>query len=338
MSKDKIDGYIQIPKEDSENNVTNIDTTEYLDSLNKISETMKKLSKPLIEIQNSIIPYVLEDCSRIGETITNFAKNLIETIDFDSIMRITISSNLENILKEFAKALSSFHFGELSEYDSEILKRNFWVIPFEYEFKDIGKLACLNKSQFNNEMITYFTKSRVNRLFNACIKKEEKNDKKVLLRQIKKNYFSHNYAICVTSLITYLDSLTLQFIDESSKFQHLSYKVIDSLHQYYSEEVPFSDEVFDLYLKIEVLKNFYDILYGNDENLKNTKAKTINRNINSHGAKYSNKQIDALRLINAIWFIQTIVDDSNMKDKFISFKDSKDNNRVKFKKKEEISN
>ncbi len=333
MKKDKIDGYIQIPKKDSESAKTNIDTTEFLDSLNKISESMKKISEPLIEFHNKIIPYVLEDCSHIGETITNFARNLIEAINIDDIKRITISSNLENILKEFAKALSSFHFGELSEYDSEILKRNFWVIPFEYEFKDVGKLASLSKSQFNKEMISYFTKSRVNRLFNVCIKKEEKNDKKVLLRQIKKNYFSENYSICVTSLITYLDSLTLQFIDESSKFQHLSYKVIDSLHQYYSEEVPFSDGVLDLYLKVEVLKNFYDILYDNNEDLKNANAKTINRNITSHGAKYSNKQIDVLRLINAIWLIQTIVDDSNMKDKFISFKDSKDNNHVKFKKK-----
>jgi len=335
MKKDKIDGYIQIPKEDFESDKINIDTTEYLDSLNKISETIKKISEPFIEFHNKIIPFVLEDSSHIGETITNFARNLIEAINIDDIKRITISSNLENILKEFAKAISSFHFDELSEYDSEILKRNFWVIPFEYEFKDVGKLASLSKSQFNKEMISYFTKSRVNRLFNECIKKEDKNDKKVFLRQIKKNYFLENYSICVTSLITYLDSLTLQFVDESSKFQHLSYKVIDSLHHYYSEEVPFSDEVFDLYLKIEVLKNFYDILYDNNEDLKNAKSKTINRNINSHGAKYSNKQIDVLRLINAIWFIQTIVDDSNMKDKFISFKDSKDKNHVKFKKKEE---
>ena len=47
------------------------------------------------------------------------------------------------------------------------------------------------------------------------------------------------------------------------------------------------------------------------------------------------ESLGVLRLINAIWFIQIIVDDSNMKDKFISFKDSKDKNHVKFKKKEE---
>ena len=41
-----------------------------------------------------------------------------------------------------------------------------------------------------------------------------------------------------------------------------------------------------------------------------------NRNLNSHGSKYSNEKIYTIKLLNAIWFVNDVIESSNMKEKF----------------------
>ena len=62
--------------------------------------------------------------------------------------------------------------------------------------------------------------------------------------------------------------------------------------------------------------------------LKNPQSNIINRNLISHGSKYSNKQIDTLRIINAIWYIQSIIEETNLLNMFVY--DSK-NKQTKYK-------
>lgn len=323
-------------------------STEYMNSIKRMSSTLSQLSKSLIDMHTSIMPNILQQnmelsssLSKTAKMIADYQRNIIpdiikinietstklsETIkslvnsyDFNNLINIAVSSKLQTILQQLSETLKTLHLGDLSGYETEYLKKRFWVIPFEYEYKNIKKLTNLSNKDFNNEMLKYFNKSRVNRLFISCIKKETKKDKKKLLRQAKQNYALGNFSICNIALITYLDSLSLKFIDSSSRCQHKSHEVVNNIHQYYEEH-----DTYQMYLKAEVLKNFYDIFYDSENNLKNPNSKTLNRHLSSHGTKYSDKQIDTLRLINAIWYIQSFIEETDFIDKFVYESKGKD--------------
>lgn len=316
-------------------------STEYMNSIKGMSSTLSQLSKSLIDMHTSIMPNILKQnielstsLSKTAKMIADYQKNimpdviknsietsnklsetiksLVNSYDFNSLINIAVSSKLQTILHQLSESLKPLHLGDLSGYETEYLKKRFWVIPFEYEYKNIKKLTDLSNKDFNNEMLKYFNKSRVNRLITNCIKNETKKDKKKILRQVKQNYTLGNYSICNVALITYLDSLSLKFIDSSSRCQHKSHEVVNNIHQYYEEH-----DTYQMYLKAEVLKNFYDILYDNENNLKNSNSKTLNRHLASHGTIYSDKKIDTLRLLNAIWYIQSFTEETDFIDKFI---------------------
>lgn len=294
----------------------------------ELHSTLNKTVKMIANYQKEIIPSIIKDSIGTTSKLSEMLKSIANSYDFSKLINIAISSKLQNIMDELSKTISSAHLGDLTGYETEYLNKRYWVIPFEYEYKNINGLTKLNQKDFDQKMIKYFNKSRINRLFSECIKRETKKDKKRILRQIKQNYFLGNYSVCLASLITYVDNLTLQFVDDNSTKQHTSYKVINSLHNYYLEH-----DTYQMFLKIEVLKNFYDKLYNNDEELKNPKSNSMNRNLISHGAKYFNKKIDTLRILNAIWYIQTIIEETNLINMFIY--DNKDKNmHYKLKNKE----
>ncbi len=330
-------------------------STEYMNSIKGMSSTLSQLPKSLIDMHTSIMPNILKQNSELNTSLSKTAKmiedyqktimpdviknsieisnklsetikSLVNLYDFSNLINIAVSSKLQNIMNGLSKTITSPHLGDLSGYETEYLNKRFWVIPYEY--KNINSLTKLNKNDFEKKMIKHFTKSRINRIFSECIKNEEKKDKKQLLRQVKQNYFLGNYSICLVSLITYVDSLTLQLVDDNSTKQHTSHQVVNSLHEYY-----LSHDTYQMFLKIEVLKNFYDKLYKNDEQLKNPQSNIINRNLISHGSKYSNKQIDTLRIINAIWYIQSLIEETNLLNMFVYDNKSKQT-KYKLKSKE----
>lgn len=332
-------------------------STEYMNSIKGMSSTLSQLSKSLIDMHTSIMPNILKQNSELSTSLSKTAKmiadyqktimpdviknsietsnklsetikSLVNSYDFNNLINIAVSSKLQNIMNGLSKTITSLHLGDLSGYETEYLNKRFWVIPYEYEYKNINSLTKLNKNDFEKKMIKHFTKSRINKIFSECIKNEEKKDKKQLLRQVKQNYFLGNYSICLTSLITYVDSLTLQLVDDNSTKQHTSHQVVNSLHEHY-----LSHDTYQMFLKIEVLKNFYDKLYKNDEQLKNPQSNIINRNLISHGSKYSNKQIDTLRIINAIWYIQSLIEETNLLNMFVYDNKSKQT-KYKLKSKE----
>ena len=119
-----------------------------------------------------------------------------------------------------------------------------------------------------------------------------------------------------------LDGLSLQLIDSNSDRQHLSYKAISDMLNYINDN-PMPKYGYELYLKVDILNNFYMKLYDNTTNLKNSNKKLLSRHINSHGVKYLNNKINVLRLLNAIYFCQLIINETNLKEKFTRRKKEK---------------
>lgn len=119
-----------------------------------------------------------------------------------------------------------------------------------------------------------------------------------------------------------LDGLTLQLLEPNSDRQHLSYKAINDMLEYINE-CPLTEFSYELYLKVDILNNFYQRLYMNEENFKTTTKRLLSRHINSHGVKYLNKRVEVLRLLNAICFCQQIIDETELQEQFTRKKNDK---------------
>ena len=221
----------------------------------------------------------------------------------------------------------------ISEKDIYILNKFFWVIPFEYEYENIKKLyRYRNRLEFEKYVIKYFNDNRTKRMFSKIRKRLKKSDKKELLRQIERAFWQGDYAICITSLVSMLDGITLTLLAEDSNCQHLSYKTVYALEEYASK----CRFIYEFYLEVCILANLYRTLYENRTLLKNNKNRKLSRHLNSHGAKFLNKKIEVLRLLNVISFCQAIIEKT--KNASIQFyKDTKSSSfLVKYKGKNNI--
>ena len=145
-------------------------------------------------------------------------------------------------------------------------------------------------------------------MFSKIRKRLKKSDKKELLRQIERAFWQGDYAICITSLVSMLDGITLTLLAEDSNCQHLSYKTVYALEEYASK----CRFIYEFYLEVCI------------------------RHLNSHGAKFLNKKIEVLRLLNVISFCQAIIEKT--KNASIQFyKDTKSSSfLVKYKGKNNI--
>ena len=262
------------------------------------------------DIQQKYIDYILSD---------NYYMNL----------SYSMKNLSKTLLSLYTKYLDNKILSTLTDKEVKILQKRFWTIPYEYNNKKIKDLDKIKNKDFENIIINHFTDDRVIRLFDEIISKEKIKNKKTTLIQAKQNFLLNNFSITNTFLITYLDSLTLKLIDKTSIHQHKSHLVIENLKDYYNENKSFFEKGYDTYLKICIASNFYDKLYCNVHDLKQPNNKLISRNLVSHGVKYSNSKIDCLRILNAVWFINTIIEETKMYDKFII----KKNNNIELKSK-----
>lgn len=285
--------------------IANLNTPRMVDALSKFST-----------IQNTTIT----------SNMVAIMGGLIKSFDLHNLFSDYLLNSLEYITNIFEQ----YDFGSISKIsglDSKLLDKYYWVIPYEYDYAKLQNLSKYKtRAQFEKYMIKYFNDNRVRRLFIKIRKHSENKDKKVLMKQIESSFFNGDYAICITSLITMLDGLTLQLLEPNSDCQHLSYKAINAMLEYIKECQP-NEFSYELYLKVNILNNFYIKLYENEKNFKTTKKRMLSRHINSHGIKYLNKKVEVLRLLNAIYFCQQIIEETSLQEQFTKIK--KDNKFVK---------
>lgn len=284
----------------------------------QLSPSFEKLNiTPLI----SGIYKTIEYDKLITNNISKTLNRIIDIIDFSSI-----TESLTKTLNSLGEIFKQFDFGSLSQingYDVEILNKFYWVIPFEYKYDNLSKLSKYKtRVEFEKYMMKYFNDNRTKRMFNKIRRQCKDKDKKALIKQVEHSFNIGDYAICITTLITLLDGLTLQLLDPKSDKQHLSYKVINDMLEYMNE-CPLTEYSYELYLKVDILNNFYLKLYEAEENFKTTNKRILSRHINSHGVKYLNKRIEVLRLLNVICYCQEIIEETELQEQFTRGKKDK---------------
>lgn len=292
----------------------------FLTSSNSVFKSMD-LSPVIRQLNKTAFNFNNLGSSKIITGLSDSILELMKTIDISSVIS-TLNENLNSV----RKILSGIDFSSLSKLsglDSEMLKKYYWVIPFEYKYEKVRDLSKYkNRTDFEKYMLKYFNDNRVKRMFNKIKKSCVSKDKKELIKQVAHSFFIGDYAICITSLITMLDGLTLQLIAPNSDRQHLSYKAINDMLEYINDS-PVTEFSYELYLKVDILNNFYLRLYNNEENLKTTNKRLLSRHLNSHGVKYINRKIEVLRLLNAIYFCQLIIDETELQEQFTRTKKAK---------------
>lgn len=299
-------------------------TQNIIKKTNFLSEQIKTINNPLYntELYNTIKDINFEFMNKLNifanintaYNLENSVKSIIDALDINSVFK-NVSSSLNSIGKIF-ETIDFKSLPRLSGLDSKILDQFYWVIPFEYEYNNIQKLSkYTTQKEFDEYILKYFNVNRTKRLFSKIKKQCKSKDKKELVKQVENAYFREDYAICITSLITMLDGLTLQLLEPNSENQHLSYKIIESMLNYINSCPP-DEYSYEMYIKVDILNNFYLKLYANEKNFKMSKTKTLSRHLNSHGVRYLNKKVEVLRLLNAIYFCQSIIDETELQEMF----------------------
>lgn len=299
-------------------------TQNIIKKTNFLSEQIKTINNPLYntELYNTIKDINFEFMNKLNifanintaYNLENSVKSIIDALDINSVFK-NVSSSLNSIGKIF-ETIDFKSLPRLSGLDSKILDQFYWVIPFEYEYNNIQKLSkYTTQKEFEEYILKYFNVNRTKRLFSKIKKQCKSKDKKELVKQVENAYFREDYAICITSLITMLDGLTLQLLEPNSENQHLSYKIIESMLNYINSCPP-DEYSYEVYIKVDILNNFYLKLYANEKNFKMSKTKTLSRHLNSHGVRYLNKKVEVLRLLNAIYFCQSIIDETELQEMF----------------------
>ncbi|MGM9878577.1 MAG: hypothetical protein ACI31R_00900 [Bacilli bacterium] len=320
---------------------------EYNDRNNHYADICRRLGSFAFQIQNPLKQYkpyydnlkmetLISGISRAAEInqlvedkMSKTLKHIVDIIDFNSITK-----SLTKSLTTIGEILKQYDFSSISRihgHDVSLLKRFYWVIPFEYEYTNLSKLSKYEtRIEFEKYILKYFNENRVKRIFIKIRKQCKNKDKKELIRQIEKSFNNGDYAICITSLITLLDGLTLELIEPNSDKQHLSYRVINDMLEYIGEK-PLNEYSYELYLKVEILNNFYDKLYDDEENFKTTNRSELSRHINSHGVKYLNDKIEVLRLLNTIYYCQEIIKETELQEQFTRTKKDKKFSKIEDK-------
>lgn len=301
----------------------------YIESLELIKKQMAEISAPFKNMQESLklTSNILEKSRvkfepivpKIANTILDFSTLIPKTIGISDIMK-DYFDKVQQPLKAIQEVLASSGLhSKLNGSNVEMLNNFYWVVPFEYKYENLNVLLKYKDlKEYETYMLKYFNNNRIKRIFSKIRRQCDEKDKKEVFRQIERAFFNEDYAICITNLITLLDGLTLSLLTQDSVCQHLSYQAVDALLEYINE-CPIDEFGYELYLKVHILNNFYMILYEN-ENFKNNKNKKLSRHLNSHGIKYLNTKVDALRLLNVICFCQEIIIETEMQEQFIRTK------------------
>lgn len=297
--------------------------SSYINSLTSANSIFKSINlSPMInQITRTAYDYGNLGISKVVSGLNDSITEIVKSLDISNVIS-TLNESL-NPIRNILAGIDFSSISKLSGLDSELLKKYYWVIPFEYKYEKVSDLSKYkNRVEFEKYMLKYFNDNRLKRLFNKIKKNCVNKDKKELIKQVEHSFFAGDYAICITSLITMLDGLTLQLIDPNSERQHLSYKAINDMLEYINES-PVTEFGYELYLKVDILNNFYLKLYNNDENLKTSNKRLLSRHLNTHGVRYINRKIDALRLLNAIYFCQLIIEETKLQEQFTRTKQDK---------------
>ncbi len=295
-----------------------IPTVSLTDSVHNTLKQVSKIMSNNFEYQNELINKLIINITLpLTDYMYSMNKGLelhIKKIGQLSELNLLAINQLQN---KIIQSVFTSDLNQLNITDIMFLDKNFWVIPSGFSLFKIKNVNNLDKDNFENEILKNSSEKGILNLFDKVAKHSSMKKNRVIINQCKQAYKNGHYALVINSLISIFDGLAFPYIKLIPVINHKSTKIFEkyfnALNNDNAEQIDYKD-----YHKLWVLVNFIRKLYK-DTNFSNYDNKELSRHVNSHGIEFSNKKIDAIRMLHAIDFMQQvlpIIDKEKIIDEF----------------------
>lgn len=220
-----------------------------------------------------------------------------------------LTDRLKNVSIPFQKFVELCKIAE-NDPDSVInhmkyqknLEGFYWAWPYGITGKQIKNILekCHSEIEFDREMQKYFSKKRMIFIFKETYNQLPRHHR-MLFKQIEHSYWGRDYAIANNALMSIIDNLLKKYMYYPGNTKRKG--IMEPMINYYGI---FTPKQAPFYLRMKMLSHCINFIFEQYEFSNSIHVKTnkkAHRHIAVHGLKYSNKRVDTLLLLNAIYEI-----------------------------------
>lgn len=249
-----------------------INNTKYIHEtvINPMQLLMERLMKnirPLVEVITSQIPQYTLYFKDLADLIEKAQKNPDSLINWCNYSK------------------------KLSEY--------LWTIPFDISSRNLKEIFELinSEKEFDDYMKKYFTKTKINELFES-IENNLPIKHKIMFKQVKKAFLHNSYSLAIVGIMSIIDELCSYFLIDKgcNGRQNLFEPIIKDLDDRGADKF----SILGLMILSENLNVIYESVEFN-EKIKINTHKKARRNPSQHGRSFSNRKVDAIMLLNTMF-------------------------------------
>lgn len=261
-----------------------IDFSGITSSLMRMHDIINHLNTPLLK----------ESLFMISKTVASFSTIIVS--DYMKSMRESFLA-IGKVFEEARNNPDSY----FNYHDYQEKLDNFhWAWPYGITSQELKILLekVENEKQFDRVMVSFFSKKRVNEMF------DDMNDllprkHKVMFCQIVSAFESGNYALANNGLISIIDNLLIDLLKNKGCVNRKG--ILHPIIDFYADHYNFSD--VDFLFEVQMLSNNIDLIFGDynfGDKIKIDSNKKVRRHLSAHGYMYSNNRADVIMLMNTL--------------------------------------
>ena len=254
------------------------------------TEIIKQQNERLANIFKSSLTEPLQQ-------LTNLQKELADFINKQTNLIPPFLKALSNALEE-VKANPDSRLSWLNYYDT--LAEYFWIFPYKMTTEQLHELLknISEEKDFDSYMKKYFTKGKVIEITNDIRSMLENKNQKDFFDQIIFSYNNKKYALANVGLTSVIDNALSFYLNDKTKTKrrYIFEPIIDDLNS--------KNENSQLLFIVMMLNSNINLLYTRFTNKYSIHTrKKARRHAFAHGKLYSNNKVDALMLLNTLYYI-----------------------------------
>ena len=261
---------------------------ERFNNILNINTIMERLSNPMSNV-----------ISQITEVQRQFINSIANVINKSIMPTFKI---LYDALEE-AKNNPNSRLSWMNYYDK--LSEFFWIMPYKITTEELHEILQYveTEKEFDEYINRYFTKDKVNSLFDDIKNMLSNNNQRKIFNQIIKAYETKSYALASIGITTMIDnSLSYYLIDKGCSSRIGLFKPIINDLDLKGKN---STSLFIVMMVSSNINLLYEKIEFNSKISINTNKKS-RRNPIAHGKSYSYKKIDVIMLANTLYYLLVI--------------------------------
>lgn len=267
-----------------------------LDQISTIEEKVANQHNNIMERLSNPISNVISQITEVQRQFINSITNVINK-------SITPTFKILYDALEEAKNNPNSRLSWMNYYDK--LSEFFWIMPYKITTEELHEILQYveTEKEFDEYINRYFTKDKVNSLFDDIKKMLSNNNQRKIFNQIIKAYETKSYALASIGITTMIDnSLSYYLIDKGCSSRiGLFEPIINDLDLKGKN----STSLFIVMMVSSNINLLYEKIEFNSKISIDTNKKS-RRNPIAHGKSYSYKKIDAIMLTNTLYYLLVI--------------------------------